>query len=48
MSSHRVFNGVDDAVKQSLESYWEKKLPRLEKLLVRNCATLCTIWLTAS
>ncbi len=48
MSSHRVFNGVDDAVKQSLESYWEKKLPRLEKLLVPNRADPREIRLTAS
>ena len=32
MSSHLVFNGVD-VVKQRLEAYWSKKLPRLEKLL---------------
>ena len=34
MSSHLVLSGVDDAVKARLEKYWEKKLPRLEKLLV--------------
>ena len=34
MSSHLVFNGVDDAVKARLESYWAKKLPRVQKLLV--------------
>ena len=33
MSSHLVFNGVDDPVKQRLEAYWAKKRPRLEKLL---------------
>jgi ribosomal subunit interface protein len=48
MSSHRVFNGVDDAVKQRLESYWEKKLPRLEKLLAPYRADLREIRLTVS
>ena len=28
MSSHLVFNGVDDVIKQRLEAYWSKKLPR--------------------
>lgn len=34
MKSHWVFNGCDELVKTSLESYWSKKLARLEKLLV--------------
>jgi ribosome-associated translation inhibitor RaiA len=34
MSMHLVFNGIDDATKARLESYWAEKLPRLQKLLV--------------
>jgi RNA polymerase sigma factor (sigma-70 family) len=34
MSSHLVFNGCDDAVKARLETYWAKKVPRLQHLLV--------------
>ena len=33
MSSHVVFNGVDDATKKRLEAYWDQKLPRVKKLL---------------
>jgi ribosome-associated translation inhibitor RaiA/DNA-directed RNA polymerase specialized sigma24 family protein len=46
MSSHVVFNGVDDAVKEGLEKYWEKKLPRLHKLLASYPPDLRDIWLT--
>lgn len=33
MSQHTVFVGCDDAIRRSVESYWEKKLPRIQKLL---------------
>ena len=48
MSSHLVFNGVDDVIKQRLEAYWSKKLPRLEKLLAPYPADLREIRLTVS
>ena len=48
MSSHLVFNGVDDVVKERLESYWAKKLPRLEKLLAPYPADVREIRLTVS
>lgn len=34
MKLHLVLNGCDESMKARLESYWSKKLPRLEKLLV--------------
>ena len=40
MTSHLVFNGVDDAVKARLETYWAKKLSRVQKLLVPYPADL--------
>jgi RNA polymerase sigma factor (sigma-70 family) len=46
MSSHLVFNGVDDAVKARLEAYWAKKLPRLQKVLVPYRTDLQEIRLT--
>lgn len=46
MSSHLVFNGVDDVVKARLETYWAKKLPRLQKLLVPYRTELQEIRLT--
>jgi RNA polymerase sigma factor (sigma-70 family) len=48
MSSHLVFNGVDDVIKQRLEAYWSKKLPRLEKLLAPYPADLREIRLAVS
>ena len=48
MSSHLVFNGVDDVVKARLETYWAKKLPRLQKLLVPYRTELQEIRLTVS
>lgn len=48
MSSHLVFNGCDDTVKASLEAYWAKKLPRLQKLLVPYRTDLREIRLTIS
>ena len=33
MSSHLAFNGCDDVVKSGLQAYWNKNLPRLQKLL---------------
>ena len=48
MSSHWVFNGVAPAVEGQLEAYWAKKLPRLEKLLVRYPPDLREIRLTVS
>ncbi len=34
MSKHLVFNRCAGPVKERLETYWAKKLPRLQKLLV--------------
>jgi DNA-directed RNA polymerase specialized sigma24 family protein/ribosome-associated translation inhibitor RaiA len=34
MKLHMVLHGCDESMKARLESYWSKKLPRLEKLLV--------------
>ena len=48
MSTHQVFNGVDETVKAQLEAYWAKKLPRLEKLLVHYPDDLREIRLTIS
>lgn len=48
MISHWVFNSVDDATKQRLQAYWAKKLPRLQKLLVRYPADLQELRLTIS
>ena len=48
MSSHEVFNGVDEPLKARLEGYWRKKLPRLQKLLVPYPADLQEIRLTVS
>ncbi|HZT80278.1 MAG TPA: sigma factor-like helix-turn-helix DNA-binding protein [Gemmataceae bacterium] len=33
MQTHWVFNGCDEALKGHMRGYWEKKQPRLEKLL---------------
>lgn len=38
MTRHIVINGVEDAVRARLEAYWEKKLPRLQKLLTSHNA----------
>jgi RNA polymerase sigma factor (sigma-70 family) len=46
MSSHLVFNGVEDDLKARLEEYWQKKLPRLEKRLVPYRPDLQEIRLT--
>ncbi len=46
MSSHLVFSEVDDAVKARLEAYWEKKLPRLQRLLAPYRTDLQEIRLT--
>jgi RNA polymerase sigma factor (sigma-70 family) len=46
MSTHMVFNGCDDAVKARLQAYWARKLPRLQKLLVRYRTDLQEIRLT--
>ena len=48
MSSHLVFNEVDDVVKARLESYWTKKLPRLQQLLIPYPTGLQEIRLTVS
>lgn len=48
MSSHVVFNGIDDADKARLETYWSKKLPRLQKLLAPYRPALQDIRLTVS
>src|SRR5262249_33944211 len=46
MNSHLVFNDCDDATKAHLETYWQKKLPRLQKLLVPYRTDLQDIRLT--
>jgi ribosome-associated translation inhibitor RaiA len=46
MSSHWVFSDCDEAVKTRLETYWSKKMPRLEKLLVHYRPDLREIRLT--
>jgi ribosome-associated translation inhibitor RaiA len=46
MSSHLAFNGVADAEKANLETYWARKLPRLQKLLVPYRPDLQDIGLT--
>jgi hypothetical protein len=33
MSAHVVFNGIAPAVKARLQTHWDEKLPRLQKLL---------------
>jgi DNA-directed RNA polymerase specialized sigma24 family protein/ribosome-associated translation inhibitor RaiA len=33
MSQHIVLVGCDEAIRRSVESYWERKLPRIQKLL---------------
>ncbi|HEV3116540.1 MAG TPA: sigma factor-like helix-turn-helix DNA-binding protein [Gemmataceae bacterium] len=49
MSSHLIFNEVDDAAKADLEKYWvRKKLPRLNKLLASYPPDRRDIWLTIS
>ena len=48
MSKHIVFNEIDDPEKTRLNSYWKKKLPRLEKLLVHYPPDLREIRLTIS
>jgi RNA polymerase sigma factor (sigma-70 family) len=48
MSTHLVFNGIDGAVKAPLETYWEKKVRRLQKLLVPYRTDLQDIRLTVS
>jgi RNA polymerase sigma factor (sigma-70 family) len=48
MSSHLVFNGVGDAVKGRIESYWARKRPRLEKLLAPYPEDVREIRLTIS
>ena len=46
MSSHVVFNGVDEAEKKRLESYWAKKVPRIQKLLHEYSMDLQEVRLT--
>ena len=36
MSSHLVFNGLDDDLKARLEAHWQKKWPCLERVLAPN------------
>lgn len=48
MSSHLVFNGVDEAEKGRLEAYWAKKVPRLKRLLVTYSPELQEVRLTVS
>jgi DNA-directed RNA polymerase specialized sigma24 family protein/ribosome-associated translation inhibitor RaiA len=35
MSDHTVFQGCSDREKESIRSYWRRKLPRIERLLTR-------------
>jgi ribosomal subunit interface protein len=46
MSNHGVFNGCDTGVKAGLKDYWEKKLPRLRRVLVPYRTELQDIRLT--
>jgi RNA polymerase sigma factor (sigma-70 family) len=48
MSTHLVFNGIDTAEKARVQAYWEKKLPRLQKLLSHYRPDLIEIRLTVS
>ena len=48
MSAHLVFNGIAAAEKARLQTYWEQKLPRLQKLLSPYRADLIEIRLTVS
>jgi ribosomal subunit interface protein len=48
MSNQWVFNGCDAGVKAHLKDYWEKKLPRLRKVLVPYRADLQDIRLAVS
>jgi RNA polymerase sigma factor (sigma-70 family) len=48
MSTHIVFDGVDEAFRARVEAYWAKKLPRLEKLLVHYNPDLKEVRLTVS
>src|SRR5262245_7404958 len=46
MSTHVVFNGCHDSIKEGLEEYWAKKMHRVEKLLVHYSPELREIRLT--
>ncbi len=46
MISHLAFNDCDDTVKATLETYWAKKLPHLQTLLVPYRPDLQDIHLT--
>jgi RNA polymerase sigma factor (sigma-70 family) len=48
MSTHVVYNGIDAAEKARIQAYWEKKLPRLQKLLTNYRPELVEIRLTVS
>jgi RNA polymerase sigma factor (sigma-70 family) len=48
MADHLVFQDCDDAVKQRVETYWGKKLPRLKKLLADYGPELYEIRLTVA
>jgi ribosome-associated translation inhibitor RaiA len=48
MSTHKVFNGIDPALKARLQTYWGEKLPRLQKLLSHYRPDLIEIRLTVS
>ena len=43
VNTHLVFNEIEAAEKARLQSYWEKKLPRLTKLLSPYGADLMEI-----
>jgi ribosomal subunit interface protein len=48
MNNHMVFNDVDEVTKATLEAYWLKKLPKLQKLLVPYKTDLQDVRLTVS
>jgi RNA polymerase sigma factor (sigma-70 family) len=48
MSVQLSFNGIDDAEKARVRTYWDQKLPRLQKLLSPHRADLFEIRLTVS
>jgi RNA polymerase sigma factor (sigma-70 family) len=46
MSTQWVFNGVDEVLKTRLQAYWEKKWPRLQRLLSNYRPDLVEVRLT--
>ncbi len=46
MNMHWVFEGCNEEEKKSMQAYWAKKWPRLERLLIHYCPDLREIRLT--